>query len=107
MDVKIITPEPGRHREIGQLLFALADDPKDITWVTYPHSGFQVPESLFQAFETAVDAILQAAGATSFSDVIAPSAPKTFTDGDTDLVALKKRGRPKKQAPAKAEEGEK
>lgn len=51
MDVVIITPEPGRHKEIGQRLLALADHPNQVQWVTYPETGFQVPLELFARFD--------------------------------------------------------
>lgn len=95
----VIVPEPGRHKEIGQLLLGLASNPYQVKWVTYPRAGFQIPASLLPEFQWAMEDL-------NGSDR-QPDAPKTFTDADTDLVALKKRGRPKKSAPAKAAEGEK
>lgn len=50
MDV-IITPEPGRQKEIGQLLLALADNVRDVQWVTWPAAGFQVSTELFARFD--------------------------------------------------------
>lgn len=53
VDVVIITPEPGRQKEIGQKLLALADHPNQVQWVTYPQTGFQIPLELFAKFDTA------------------------------------------------------
>ena len=50
MDVVIITPEPGRHKEIGQRLLELAEHPRDVQWVSWPKAGFAVPLGLFEAF---------------------------------------------------------
>lgn len=55
VDVVIITPEPGMHKEIGQKLLALADHPRDVQWVTYPETGYSVPLELFQKFDAAGD----------------------------------------------------
>lgn len=46
----IITPEPGRHKEIGQRLLELAEHPRDVQWVSWPKAGFAVPLALFEAF---------------------------------------------------------
>lgn len=51
VDVIIITPEPGMQKEIGQKLLALADHPRDVQWVTYPETGFQIPLTLFAKFD--------------------------------------------------------
>lgn len=51
MDVVIITPEPGKAKEIGQRLLALADHPYQVQWVTYPQTGFQIPLELFAKFD--------------------------------------------------------
>lgn len=53
VDVVIISPEPGMHKEIGQKLLALAEHPRDVQWVTYPETGFSVPWALFHKFDTA------------------------------------------------------
>lgn len=50
MDVVIITPEPGRQKEIGQKLLALADRTYDVQWVTWPTAGFSIPLELFARF---------------------------------------------------------
>lgn len=85
MDVIIVTPEPGRHAEIGQQLLALADHPYDVKWVTWPTAGYQIPLSLFEKFE-------QANGHPAYEEESAPEP--------------KKRGRPKK-AVASTDEPEK
>lgn len=50
VDVVIISPEPGRHKEIGQRLLELAEHPRDVQWVSWPKAGFAVPLELFEAF---------------------------------------------------------
>jgi len=53
MDVVIISPEPGKVKEIGQQLLALAEHPRDVQWVTWPSpGGFSVPLELFVRFDT-------------------------------------------------------
>lgn len=49
----IITPEPGRHKAIGQLLLALADSPSQVQWTTWPTAGFAVSDELFAKFSGA------------------------------------------------------
>lgn len=44
----IISPEPGRRKEIGQLLLKLADNPVQVQWVTWPKAGYAVPVALLQ-----------------------------------------------------------
>jgi hypothetical protein len=51
VDVVIITPEPGRNKEIGQRLLALADDPRQVQWTTWPAAGFAVSSELFARFD--------------------------------------------------------
>lgn len=87
----IITPEPGRHKDIGQLLLALADHPSQVQWVTWPTAGYSVPEELFALFSIATgDA--KAAAETLWEmpqeqlEELAGEAPK------------RKRGRPRKEA---------
>lgn len=46
----IITPETGRHKEIGRLLLSLATHPHQVQWVTWPAAGFEVPEELYAKF---------------------------------------------------------
>ena len=52
VDVVIITPEPGLHKEIGQKLLALADNPRQVQWVTWPQAGFSIPLELFVKFDS-------------------------------------------------------
>jgi len=52
VDVVIITPEPGLHKEIGQKLLALADHPSQVQWVTWPQAGYSIPLELFVKFDT-------------------------------------------------------
>lgn len=51
MDSVVITPEKGKAKEIGQKLLALADNPRDVQWVTWPAAGFSVPMELFARFD--------------------------------------------------------
>ena len=51
MDVVIVSPEPGKVKEIGQKLLALADSPRDVQWVTWPKAGFSIPLELFAKFD--------------------------------------------------------
>lgn len=51
VDVVIISPEPGKAKEIGRKLLALADSPNQVHWVTYPETGFQIPLELFAKFD--------------------------------------------------------
>lgn len=53
VDTVIITPEPGRHKDIGQLLLSLAVSPHEVQWVTWPATGYSVPLELFQKFTEA------------------------------------------------------
>lgn len=95
MDVtvfRIVVPEPGLKTLVAQKLLSVADHPNQVNVVTYPEFGYRVPEHVFERFEALGDLVPGE-----------PQPPKTFTDGDTDLVALKKR-RPRKSTPAKAEE---
>lgn len=51
MDSVVITPEKGKAKEIGQKLLELADNPRDVQWVTWPAAGFSVPMELFARFD--------------------------------------------------------
>lgn len=74
----IITPELGRHKEIGRLLLDLAEHPHEVQWVTWPNAGFQVSLELFEKFE--------AAG----------QAPAAVDKTEPAVPVAKKRGRPRK-----------
>lgn len=40
------------HKELGQQLLSLADNPRDVRWVSWPlPGGFEVPLDLFLKFE--------------------------------------------------------
>lgn len=96
MDVTVwvtVIPEPGLNRDVAKRLLSVADHPNQVRTVTYPQFGYEVPGDVFTRFE--------ALGPMGEPE---PKAPIVFTDGDTDPAALKRRGRPKKSAPAKAEE---
>lgn len=77
----IITPEPGRHKEIGQQLLALAGKPGEVRWVTWPKAGFQVSDELFAKFDTEHD-----------------DTTELVDGGETETVkdTPKRRGRPRK-----------
>lgn len=47
----IISPEPGKVKEIGKRLLQLAETPRDVQWVTWPQAGYSVPLELFQRFD--------------------------------------------------------
>lgn len=88
----VVTPEPGQHARIGKALLALADDPRDVGWVTYPVAGFAVPEELFARFE---------AEGFAATEPAEPSPPRAteFVDGTQDLgqaKEMRRRGRPPK-----------
>lgn len=78
----IITPEPGRHKEIGQKLLAMAANPRDVQWVTWPQAGYSIPLELFVAF-TGEDEV----------STIEPG----HIDADEETPAKRRRGRPRKQ----------
>lgn len=88
-----VIPEEGLSKVVAQRLLAVAEHPGQVRVVTYPQFGYEVPGHVFLRFEEQ--------GPVSAPE---PQAPKTFVDGDTDLGALKRRGRPRKSAPVKAEE---
>lgn len=79
----IITPEPGRHKDIGQLLLSLADHPSHVQWVTWPTAGYSVPEELYALFEQGLQPQAEQKPDAQES---APQAP------------AKRRGRPRKEA---------
>lgn len=80
VDVVIITPEPGRAKEIGQKLLALADYPQQVQWVTWPSAGFSIPLELFAKFDA------------DGEDGAAPAAPV-----DEESAPPRRRGRPRRQ----------
>lgn len=82
VDVVIITPEPGRAKEIGQKLLAMAANPRDVQWVTWPQAGFSIPLELFVAF--------------TGEDSPATIEPGHI-DADEETPAKRRRGRPRKQ----------
>jgi len=50
VDLVIIVPEPDRRKEIGQKLLALAENPSQVQWVSWPQAGFKVPAELYRQF---------------------------------------------------------
>lgn len=86
MDVVIISPEPGRHAEIGKQLIGLADHPHDVHWVTYPRAGFSVPLTLWARFEAA-------------TNPAAEEKPVVKKAAEPVAVEAKRRGRPPKIKP--------
>lgn len=77
VDVVIITPEPGMHKEIGQRLLALAENPRDVQWVTWPQAGYSIPLELFVAFSK--------------------EAEPAETVGEDEEQPKRRRGRPRRQ----------
>ena len=75
MDVVIITPEPGKAKEIGQRLLALADHPGQVQWATWPQAGYAVPLELFVKFDADEDA----------------------PEEETEAPVKRRRGRPRKE----------
>lgn len=90
VDVVIITPEPGRHKEIGQRLLAMAEHPRDVQWVTYPQAGFSIPLELFVTFtngDKATGGTIEP-GHIYLTDETGPGE---------ETPAKRRRGRPRKQ----------
>lgn len=52
MDVTVI-PEEGNFPAVAKALLEAADHPGQVRMVTWPQSGFQVPEEVFERFEAA------------------------------------------------------
>lgn len=46
----IITPEPGMHKEIAQLLLLLANDPNEVQTELTPSLSFRVPLYVYEPF---------------------------------------------------------
>ena len=88
MDVVIITPEPGKQKEIGQKLLALADNPRDVQWVTWPKAGYSIPLALFMKFdaEDIAEALWQ--------------MPVDELEKLVDEQPRRRRGRPRKEEPS-------
>lgn len=57
VDSLILTPEKGRHKEVGQRLFALVAQlglpASTVQWVTWPKTGYAIPVELFIKLEEA------------------------------------------------------
>lgn len=87
----IITPEPGQHKAIAQLLLSVADTPYQVRSVMTPAQGFEVPEALFDKFEAVYKPEQQS---DDTSDV---SRETEGTPQETVTAAPKKRGRPRKK----------
>lgn len=93
----IVTPEKGEQALIGKVLLELALHPSEVKWVTWPATGFQVSDELFEAFEASEGNAGNAKSAT----IPAPKEQKVteFADGTQNLVEareMKRRGRPPK-----------
>lgn len=91
----IITPEKGEQALIGKVLLELALHPSEVKWVTWPATGFQVSDELFEAFEGSE------ANGHNANAIPAPREQKVsaFTDGTQNLAeakVMKRRGRPPK-----------
>jgi len=84
VDVVIIVPEPGKLKEIGQQLLALADSPGDVQWVSWPQAGYRVPAEL----------------AGKLKDVRDNYSADSVDQGDTVAEPPRRRGRPRKTVEA-------
>ena len=82
----IITPEPGRQKDIGKALLALTDNPADVRWVTWPTAGYQVSTDLYQLF-------------TASQEPAEETAP-------AEEPPKRRRGRPRKEKPEADADGE-
>lgn len=93
----IVTPEKGMRKEIGQILLALADSPKDVKWVSWPlPGGFEIPMELFLKFEAGLNEPAEADVETN----------EFVSVSDANLVDAtpKRRGRPPKVKPEEGAE---
>lgn len=93
----IITPDKGEQALIGKVLLELALHPSEVKWVTWPATGFQVSDELFEAFEGTE------AGESNAKSATVPASREQkvteFADGTQNIVAakeMKRRGRPPK-----------
>ena len=85
----IVTPEKGMQKEVGQLLLALADNPRDVRWVSWPlPGGYEVPLDLFLRFEAGLNELAKAGVETTGSVPVSDATPVDVTP--------KRRGRPPK-----------
>jgi hypothetical protein len=105
----IITPEPGMHKEIGQKLLSLADNPRDVQWVTWPQAGYSIPLELFVKFdaddmaETLWKMPMEQLEKLATGGIIEPG--QSYIIGENGPPALeapqpRRRGRPRKEEPS-------
>lgn len=87
----IITPEPGMHKEIAQVLLHLADDPNQVQTATTPSVSFVVPVELFKRFEQLRDRLEEAPDEVY-------GIPDSTDDAEAEVEKPKRRGRPRRQA---------
>jgi Glu-tRNA(Gln) amidotransferase subunit E-like FAD-binding protein len=50
-----VYPDPGNFPVIARALLEVADHPSQVRMVTWPQSGFEVPEDVFERFEAAMN----------------------------------------------------
>lgn len=89
----IITPEPGRAKEIGQRLLAMAENPRDVQWVTWPKAGYSIPLELFVQFAAEADNATETAKALWQM----PMDELEKLAGQDEGQPKRRRGRPRKQ----------
>lgn len=82
MDV-IIEPDAGAVKEIGTQLLALAENPSQVQWVTWPRTGYRVPVELADKLK----GVRSLPNAEQSADVAAPP---------------RRRGRPRRTVDAEA-----
>jgi hypothetical protein len=91
VDMIIVTPEPGRHAEIGQRLLEVLKGmglpAGTLQWVTWPTAGYLVSADVYEAFDT-------------------DTRPGDADPGETAATEPKKRGRPRKTQPAVDDTGD-
>lgn len=103
VDVVIITPEPGRAKEIGRKLLAMAANPRDVQWVTWPQAGFSIPLELFVQFAAEADNAAETAKALwqmplgELEKLAGGTIEPGHIDADDETPAKRRRGRPRKQ----------
>jgi hypothetical protein len=86
----IITPEKGLHVEIGRQLLELAEDPRQVRWVSWPQAGYKVPVELAEKLK----------GVRSLPNTEQAATEQVTTEQvTTDQVVTKPAPQPQEQAP--------
>lgn len=101
VDVVIITPEPGRAKDIGRKLLAMAGNPHDVQWVTWPQAGFSIPLELFVQFAAEADNATETAKALWQMPL---EELRKMAGEDGGAPAKRRRGRPRKQEEASTDD---